>query len=63
VDLHRIVNPPIPAILFVYVTGQVGLIRHDKNIQNPFFIMHTVQDLSAEIHMRSFIMFFLFVGS
>jgi hypothetical protein len=63
VDLRRIVNPPVPDILFIYVTGQVGLIRYDKNIQNPFIIMHKVQELSIEIHMRSFILFFQFVGS
>lgn len=63
VDLRGIVNPPVPAILFVCVTGQVGLIWHDKNMQNPFFIMHKVQELSTEIHVRTFILFFLFVGS
>jgi hypothetical protein len=63
-ELRRIVIATKPEILFLYVTRQVdeGLIWHDQKIQNPFIIIHNVQELSTEIHTRSFILFFLFVG-
>jgi hypothetical protein len=50
--------------MFVYVTGkvEVGLIWYDQTTQNPFIIIHNVQELSTEIHTRSFVLFFQVVG-
>lgn len=62
-DLHRIVIAEIPQILFGSITRQVEmrLICCDQNTQNPFTIIHKVQELSTKIHMRIYILFFHFL--
>jgi hypothetical protein len=61
-DLYRIFIAQMPVVVIGYITGGVGLLWHDQNIQNRFTISHKVHGLSASIHTIHFILFFQFAS-